>query len=262
MRVRSGVMVAVLAMGMLGSAAPALADPGGIHLEAGTADGNGCRPLEVYHGATLLGTVPQALSPRCMSTTETFTLPDGNVVFDWSTNGYDLGARVELWGTDGTVGSVRKLATQGVYGCTTTREVVGPMVVLAQSCNDPGPGAQLTATRGTPATTTVLPGFDAGHRRGYGPDYRPPFYVQLGTRIVYAAEHPTKGRELYISDGTPNHTRLVRDIRAGRAGSFPEDLTVTRDGKRIRFIANGGHGRVGFVTDGTRAGTHIAYDRR
>ncbi|MFN8623302.1 MAG: hypothetical protein U0869_21405 [Chloroflexota bacterium] len=261
MRIRSWAVAAVLATCMLGSAVPALATPAGIHLELGAADGNGCQPLEVYNDATLLGTVPQELSPRCMSNTETFALPNGNLVFDWSTNGYDLGARIEVWGTDGTVGSVKKLATQGVYGCNTTREVVGRMLVLAEACNDPGPGATLTATRGTPATTMVLPGFDAGHRRGYG-GYRPPFYVPFLDGIIYAAEHPTKGRELYRSNGTPSRTRLLRDIRPGAAGSFPENLVVTPDGKRVRFVANGGGGRVPYVTDGTRAGTHIVHDRR
>lgn len=77
--------------------------------------------------------------------------------------------------------------------------------------------------------------------------------------LTYFGGTSTFGRELYVTDGTPGGTRLVKDIVAGTSGS--EVSRVTAMGGKAYFSAdNGTQGRELWVSDGTQAGTHIVKD--
>lgn len=83
----------------------------------------------------------------------------------------------------------------------------------------------------------------------------------VGDRLFFSATDGTHGKELWISDGTPAGTRMVRDIRPGTRSSKPQALT--RFGDRLLFTAyDGTHGRELWVSDGTKAGTRIVRDIR
>jgi ELWxxDGT repeat protein len=112
--------------------------------------------------------------------------------------------------------------------------------------------------------------------------------TEEGTREVYAIDHPwdfafingltavaslsgsesgsdqaffvagdvERGRELWVSDGTPEGTHRVADLAPGAASSDPTDLAAFGD--RILFSADdGAHGRELWVSDGTAEGTHL-----
>ena len=77
-------------------------------------------------------------------------------------------------------------------------------------------------------------------------------------QLFFTARTPSKGRELWKSDGTRTGTKLVKDIDSGAANSGPRDLTVV-DGK-LFFVAH--HPVRGFklyVTDGTASGTRMLW---
>jgi ELWxxDGT repeat protein len=58
-----------------------------------------------------------------------------------------------------------------------------------------------------------------------------------------------------VTDGTASGTRLVADIAAGPAGSYPSWLTRLSDG-RLAFVTTDGSGRFEpHVSDGTAIGT-------
>ena len=81
----------------------------------------------------------------------------------------------------------------------------------------------------------------------------------VGEVVFFSATDGTHGRELWATDGTPDGTRLVRDIRPGIAGSTPRSLT--RVGGLLYFSADdGSHGRELWVSDGTRPGTRLVRD--
>ncbi len=81
----------------------------------------------------------------------------------------------------------------------------------------------------------------------------------VGKTVFFSATDGTHGRELWATDGTPDGTRLVHDIRPGTAASAPRSLT--RVGKRLYFSADdGSHGRELWVSDGTRKGTRLVRD--
>ena len=81
----------------------------------------------------------------------------------------------------------------------------------------------------------------------------------VGDTVFFSATDGSHGRELWVTDGTPEGTRLVRDIRPGAAGSTPRSLT--RVGERLYFSADdGSHGRELWMSDGTRTGTRLVRD--
>lgn len=82
-------------------------------------------------------------------------------------------------------------------------------------------------------------------------------FAQVGDQTFFVGETETTGIELWVTDGTPNGTRLVRDIST--RDSQPQDLTAFND--RLYFTADDGiHGRELWVSDGTEAGTQMLVD--
>ncbi len=71
--------------------------------------------------------------------------------------------------------------------------------------------------------------------------------------IFFSAVTQEHGRELWATSGTAETTRMVKDIRPGKEGSDPRDITAF-DG-RVWFTADDGSGRTLWVTDGTRENT-------
>jgi ELWxxDGT repeat protein len=83
--------------------------------------------------------------------------------------------------------------------------------------------------------------------------------THVGRVVFFSAADGTRGRELWVSDGTDAGTHLVRDINPGAAGSKP--ALLTRVGTRLFFTAQDGrHGRELWVSDGTRVGTRLVKD--
>ncbi len=82
--------------------------------------------------------------------------------------------------------------------------------------------------------------------------------VAMGGKLYFTAatDHDGMDLELWRSDGTPNGTRRVKDLRPGGEGSEPVHLTVL--GQRLFFSADdGSHGRELWVSDGTESGTRL-----
>lgn len=76
----------------------------------------------------------------------------------------------------------------------------------------------------------------------------------LGGTMLGAAFDPATGGELWASDGTQAGTRLVKDLAAGTASSFPGSFVAFNG--RVYFVANdGASGLELWSTDGTDAGT-------
>ncbi len=79
--------------------------------------------------------------------------------------------------------------------------------------------------------------------------------VSLNNRLYFVG-NSKYGRELYISDGTPTGTRIVKDIFPGHESSNPRNLTVA--GNLVYFLATDGVGDFKlWRTDGTEPGTFM-----
>jgi ELWxxDGT repeat protein len=127
----------------------------------------------------------------------------------------------------------------------------------------------LWVTDGTPQGTKLLharsphPGPNQFHP--FGAYVQPASMVALGRRVLISRHSPEHGEELWISDGTVEGTRLLKDLVPGLAGSSPR--LMTRVGDTVYFVAGGwlgGHAVIGtpsdiglWKTDGTARGTRL-----
>src|SRR5688572_5974470 len=114
-----------------------------------------------------------------------------------------------------------------------------------------GPGAERVAAQDPLFLVDIARG---GMRGSFEPGITPApgvIFLRAGTAET--------GLELWRTDGSPEGTSLVRDIRPGPEGSSPEDLAVA--GSVLVFAADDGeHGPEIWASDGTDGGTLLIED--
>lgn len=95
----------------------------------------------------------------------------------------------------------------------------------------------------------------------------PSNFTVFNNKLIFAANGDSIGRELYISDGTTEGTKLLKNINTQHTivnsesdnASSPNQLTAFRQG--LIFSANDGiHGEEPWFTDGTTEGTFFLKD--
>jgi ELWxxDGT repeat protein len=77
----------------------------------------------------------------------------------------------------------------------------------------------------------LLPTANTGYFIEYGVAFS---HVEKEGIVYFNAYQPTKGNELWKSDGTVEGTVLIKDINIGSGGSYIEDFTVIND--KIVFL--------------------------
>ncbi|MCY0998743.1 hypothetical protein OWM54_16510 [Myxococcus sp. MISCRS1] len=87
----------------------------------------------------------------------------------------------------------------------------------------------------------------------------PTWFTRVGAKVFFAANDPAAGRELFVSDGTPEGTVRVKDIWPGEVGSFPNAL-FEYQGLLYFTAGDPAHGRELWRSDGTAAGTVLVED--
>jgi ELWxxDGT repeat protein len=87
------------------------------------------------------------------------------------------------------------------------------------------------------------------------------FWV-VGSNLFFRADDGVHGTELWVTDGTPTGTHLVKDIVVGSGSpTFLGDTGFVAAGGRLFFSVNDGvNGMEPWVSDGTEAGTYIVQD--
>ncbi len=166
----------------------------------------------------------------------------------------------EPWVSDGSTAGTFKLAdiTPGGDGSFPRGflELAGEVIFFVADWNEWG----LWKTDGTPQGTVEIlkQSFVPGGAGVYG-SLDPENMVVYEGLVFFTARDESHGVELWRTDGTPEGTRMVRDIRPGSRGSVPTGLTVS--GGRLWFSATeGDHGIELWTSDGTTTGTRLAVD--
>ncbi len=115
---------------------------------------------------------------------------------------------------------------------------------------------QLWRTDGSAAATTALGTFSSRDVQ----EPLPPFgLAAIDGEVLFVGDDPAHGREPWSTDGTPQGTRLLRDVFPGAGSSSPTELTAA--GGRVFFTAGDTtHGRELWQSDGTEAGTRLVHD--
>lgn len=83
--------------------------------------------------------------------------------------------------------------------------------------------------------------------------------LTVADKTFFAAQNETNGLEIWVSDGTSEGTRLLRDIVPGQASSRPERF-VEFQGQVFFTATDDTHGRELWRTDGTSEGTVLVAD--
>ncbi|MFX0590982.1 ELWxxDGT repeat protein, partial [Glaesserella parasuis] len=78
-------------------------------------------------------------------------------------------------------------------------------------------------------------GLDVGMTPSAGPGAVVRQLTPAGRRLFFTATSRAHGHELWVSEGTPETTRLVKDIRPGAEDGNLENLVAT--GERLWFTA-------------------------
>jgi ELWxxDGT repeat protein len=124
--------------------------------------------------------------------------------------------------------------------------------------NATGTGREPWVSDGTAAGTRLLKDVHAGI-----PDSSPEGFVALDGRVLFTAFDGAAagiGRELWLTDGTPGGTLLLRDVWPGRDSGGESSLGRAGE-NRVLFAGNDGTtGAEPWVSDGTPAGTRLVKD--
>ena len=165
---------------------------------------------------------------------------------------YDPATGSELWRSDGTPAGtvlVKDLAPGSTSSFPTDLTVVGGRIFFLANSGDK---LALWVTDGTAAGTQQLhlflslPGEES-------------WLTAVGNKLFLSADDGTSGRELWVSDGTQDGTRLAADIAAGATSAAPSELTAV--GGQVFFSADDRvSGRELWASDGTQVGTHLVAD--
>jgi ELWxxDGT repeat protein len=146
----------------------------------------------------------------------------------------------------------------------TTIAVVPDRIVFAAW--DAAHGIELWSSDGTAEGTGILGDFNPGSASLFDGvsfeifhEYRDSKLVSTGKVALFAGRSPSGDSELWVTDGTPLGTHLLRDIFPGDYPSTPRQLT--RFGDRVVFSAESEpEGLELWVSDGTFAGTALLKD--
>jgi len=175
-----------------------------------------------------------------------------------------------LWKSNGTPAGTQFVAD--IFGGVNTKPdyftMVGNQVFFTTTTW--ANGEELWVSDGTNAGTHMVRNIAADGPNQWEVNSSSPRYLTaIGDHLIFSADDAIHGRELWISDGSEQDTRMVKDIRPGLIGglSATADPTVVRpvswpviDGSVV-FAANDGLlGIELWRTDGTTLGTQQLTD--
>jgi ELWxxDGT repeat protein len=171
----------------------------------------------------------------------------------------------ELWRSDGTAAGTKLVkdinpgsesSAPGASTASGEPEIVGDTLFFV--ADDGFHGEELWRSDGSAAGTKLVKDIYPGNINPGG-DTLPLFLTNVAGTLYFRACNPTRGCELWRSDGTAAGTRLVKDINPGAGSSKPFHLASV--GGTLYFGADDGtHGHELWRSDGTAAGTKLVKD--
>ena len=179
---------------------------------------------------------------------------NGKMLFSAST----ASAGNELWITDGTpTGTtlVKDIYPGSNGGSPRNMTLVGNKVFFR---GYDASGSELWVTDGTADGTVLVKDINPGSSNGIPNSSYPEGFYAFGSQVLFTAE-TALGQELWVTNGTPEGTTMVKDINTVSTHSRPWYFTELNG--NVYFSANDGiNGTELWVTNGTPAGTTLFKD--
>ena len=168
----------------------------------------------------------------------------------------------EVWTTDGTAGGTHLLADIYPGGPLNSGGFSDPCVagnnVFFRGLS--ATGYELWVTDGTTGGTRLVKDIYQGSGAAGPLGSFPQGMTALGNKVIFQADSPNGGNEVWVSDGTKAGTFLLKDINPGGNTSGAGGFIAV--GNQVFFSAtsSGFDNAKLWVTDGTSAGTHLVKD--
>jgi ELWxxDGT repeat protein len=194
-------------------------------------------------GTGVVTVVTDSIAPGAASSSPGAPVVFGGWLYFYAT---DATHGSELWRTDGTsvvrITDLNPGAGSGLSWYSTPTVLGGQLLFIG----DNGSGRRLWSWDGS--TLAMLNGTVV-----------PSGMTVCGSRVFFNGYTATEGYELWVSDGTPAGTVLVKDIWPGTSGSNPYSITAL--GNQVLFTAaDAANGTELWRSDGTAAGTALVSD--
>lgn len=171
-------------------------------------------------------------------------------------SGEDQGTSdTELWRTDGTPAGTRMVKNINAGGSSNPVRLhkVGNQVLFG--ADDGVHGFELWKSNGTAVGTKLVKDVNrSGSALPFG-DFWDDSVAAAGSTLFFTATDGTHGFELWKSNGTPQGTKMVKDLRRGADSGLPDTFAVL--GNRVFFSGPDPLGTVLWVSNGTNQGTHV-----
>ena len=167
---------------------------------------------------------------------------------------------LDLWRSDGTSKGTQRVAGLNLLarpGEPALQGVAafGDRLLFAGTAD--AKGDEIWMSDGTAAGTRKITNFLEPIPFGKYGSIHP--LIPLGNRLVFAANDGTKGRELWVTDGTAKGTRLLVDVVPG-SGSGVSSLGQVYKERLLFTGTDGRRGQELWTTDGTPQGTRMIRD--
>ncbi|MGQ9892619.1 MAG: ELWxxDGT repeat protein, partial [Roseiflexus sp.] len=168
---------------------------------------------------------------------------------------------LELWRSDGTPEGtqlVKDIRLGPGNSEISEFQVVGNTLFFV--ADDGVHGRELWRSDGTPSGTTLVRDIRAGSQGSFT-IYRRGGLTDVANTLFFVADDGVHGFELWRSDGTPDGTAMVRDLRPGPESAFTHNGTFAVMNDTLYFIASSGEVTDGlWRSDGTDEGTYLLRD--
>ncbi|MDQ2676181.1 MAG: hypothetical protein M3Y34_05180 [Actinomycetota bacterium] len=158
---------------------------------------------------------------------------------------------LELWRSDGTTGGSFAV---GDFGCPSYTLDWFASVGGVLYFNASAPSGGLWRSDGTEAGTTLVKGFEKSNELRS--------LAEAGGKLFFTANDGIHGLELWVSDGSPEGTQMVKDINPGPGDSGAYHPIEFNGSLMFGAYDGGRRGTEVWLSDGTAAGTQLLANLR